>query len=267
MPTYISSTEENMMNSEAEFSGRVAIVTGGSKGIGRATARMLAKRGASLLLVGRSQEALDAVLADMPLAGNAFVMGLAGDIADASTATRALKATLDRAGRIDILANIAGAFPTALLADTTDAHFADAIASNLTGTFNFCRAVLPTMIDKGHGAIVNISSTAARFPTPGLSVYGAAKAGIEAFTRAIAMEAAPTVRVNAVSVGPTMTEAVEALMVSDTSGAVEAVTRSIPLGRLAAADEIAEAILFLASDRASFITGQVLHANGGGIMA
>ena len=123
------------------------------------------------------------------------------------------------------------------------------------------------MIDQGHGAIVNISSTAARFPTPGLSVYGAAKAGVEAFTRAIAMEAAPTVRVNAVSVGPTMTEAVKTLMGSDTSGAVDAVTLSIQMGRLAEVDEIAEEFLFLASDRASFIKGQVLLANGGGIMA
>ncbi len=174
---------------------------------------------------------------------------------------------LERAGRIDILANVAGAFPTALLADTTDAHFAETISSNLTGTFNFCRAVLPGMIELGSGAIVNISSTAARFPTPGLSVYSASKAGVEAFTRAIAIEAAPKVRVNAVSVGPTLTEAVEAVMATDTSGAVAAVTRAIPLQRLAAVDEIAEAILFLASDRASFITGQVLHANGGGIMA
>ena len=255
------------MTIDTDFSGRVAIVTGGSKGIGLATARMLAKRGASLLIVGRAQSALDSAIADMPIGADAFAIGVASDIADPATAARVVELALDRAGRIDVLANIAGAFPTALLADTTDAHFAETIASNLTGTFNFCRAVLPGMIERGRGAIVNISSTAARFPTPGLAVYSASKAGVEAFTRSIAIEAAPTVRVNAVSVGPTLTEAVEAVMATDTSGAVAAVTRAIPLQRLAAVDEIAEAILFLASDRASFITGQVLHANGGGIMA
>ena len=117
------------------------------------------------------------------------------------------------------------------------------------------------------GAIVNMSSTAARFPTPGLAAYSAAKAGIEAFTRALAAEAAPAVRVNAVSAGPTLTDAVRELIETDTTGAVKAVTTGLPMGRLAETREIAEAVLFLASRRASIITGQVLHANSGGLMA
>lgn len=112
-----------------------------------------------------------------------------------------------------------------------------------------------------------MSSTAARFGTPGLAAYGASKAGVEALTRALAIEAAPAVRVNAVSAGPTLTETVRALVESDTTGAVKAVTQALPLQRMAEPGEIAEAILFLASDRASIITGQVLHANAGGIMA
>jgi NAD(P)-dependent dehydrogenase (short-subunit alcohol dehydrogenase family) len=172
-----------------------------------------------------------------------------------------------RFGRVDILANIAGAFPTALLADTTDEQFEVTLAANLTGTFMMCRALLPAMLRQGSGAIVNMSSMAARFPTPGLSVYSASKAGIEAFTRAIAAEAAPNVRVNTVSAGPTLTEAVAALVASDTTGAVAAVTRSLPLSRMGTPEEIAEAVLFLASARASFVTGQTLHVNGGGLMA
>jgi NAD(P)-dependent dehydrogenase (short-subunit alcohol dehydrogenase family) len=246
-----------------EFSGKVAIVTGGSKGIGKAVASLLVARGASVILVGRGQAALDAAVAE--LGGDSIA--LAGDIALRDTARRAVMLAEQRFGRLDILANIAGAFPTALLEDTDDALFADTLASNLTGTFQMCRAAMPLLRASGAGAIVNMSSTAARLPTPGLSVYGAAKAGVEAFTRAIAVEAAPLVRVNAVSAGPTLTEAVADLMASDHTGAVETVTRALPLQRLARPEEIAEAVLFLVSDRATFITGQVLHANGGGIMA
>ena len=174
---------------------------------------------------------------------------------------------LDRFGGLDIVLNVAGAFPTALLQETSDRMYEETIAANLTGTFAMCRAALPVMVGQKRGAIVNTSSTAARLPTPGLSVYSASKAGIEAFSRAIAAEAAPHVRVNVVSAGPTLTETVEALMASDDTGAVDTVTKAIPLGRLGRTQEIAEAMLFLASDRASFVTGQVLHANGGGIMA
>jgi NAD(P)-dependent dehydrogenase (short-subunit alcohol dehydrogenase family) len=252
--------------SEREFAGRVVIVTGASKGIGFAVAAMLARRGADLVIVGRDAAALDVAWARLAEHGGRVVC-VAGDVAHASTANRAATAAVDQLGRLDVLANIAGAFPTALLEATTDEAFAETIAANLTGTFAMCRAVLPVMRERGGGAIVNMSSTAARLATPGLSAYGAAKAGIEAFTRAIALEGAPSVRVNAVSAGPTITDTVRALVASDTTGAVETVTKALPLGRMAEPDEIAEAILFLASDRAAVITGQVLHANSGGVMA
>jgi NAD(P)-dependent dehydrogenase (short-subunit alcohol dehydrogenase family) len=250
-----------------EFLGKVAIVTGGSKGIGKAVACLFAQRGAKLLLVGRGAQALEDVAKLIADDNGAAVATVCGDVADPRTAAQALSLATQRFGRIDILANIAGAFPTALLQDTTDAHFAEAVAANLTGTFNFCRAALPIMLSQKAGSIVNMSSTAARRPTPGLSVYSACKAGVEAFTRAIAAEAAPLVRVNAVSAGPTLTEAVVELMKIDKTGAVETVTKALPLQRLGQPSEIAEAVLFLASDRAAFVTGQVFHVNGGGIMA
>ena len=255
------------MSEQREFAGLTAIVSGGSRGIGKAAAGLFAARGANLVLVGRGIDALNSVADTLKQRFGAAVLVIAGNVADPKTARETVSTALGQFGRIDILANIAGAFPTALLGDTSDEHYSHTVASNLTGTFNMCRAVLPTMLERGAGAIVNMSSTAARFPTPGLSVYSASKAGIEAFTRAIAAEGAPTVRVNAVSAGPTLTETVSTLMNSDTTGAVAAVTKALPLQRLGRPEEIAEAVLFLASTRASFVTGQILHVNGGGFMA
>ena len=169
----------------AEFSGQTAVVTGASKGIGRAVAELFAARGANVILVGRGVQALTAVADRLRTNTNVQVSIVAGDVGDPETA-RAVRAAVERSGRIDVLANIAGAFPTALLADADEAHFAATISGNLTGTYNMSRKLLPVMRQQGSGAIVNMSSMAARFPTPGLSVYGASKAGIEAFTRAIA---------------------------------------------------------------------------------
>lgn len=245
-----------------EFAGKTAIVTGGSRGIGLTVATLLVERGARVVLVGRDASALTKAAEGL---GEAAAM-IAGDIAQADTAERAVAKAIDHGGALDILANIAGIFPTARIEETSDALYADTIAANLTGTMTFCRAAFLILRDR-RGAIVNMSSTAARFPTPGLSAYAAAKAGVEAFTRTLAAEGAPHIRVNAVSAGPTRTETVDALMASDTTGAVHAVTSALPLGRLAEPREIAEAVLFLASSRASFITGQILHANGGGLMA
>jgi NAD(P)-dependent dehydrogenase (short-subunit alcohol dehydrogenase family) len=182
-------------------------------------------------------------------------------------ADRTIDAALSAFGRLDVLANVAGIFPTMLIEATTDDAFSEAVETNLGSTFRLCRAAAPHMRGQPGANIVNISSTAARFPTPGLAVYGATKAAVEALTRALAVELAPGVRVNAVSPGPTLTEAVQGLMQSDTTGAVQAVTKALPLQRLGEPEEIAEAVVFLASNRASFITGQVLHANGGGLMA
>lgn len=245
-----------------EFTGKVALVTGGTKGIGRAVAALLVERGAQVVLVGRDETALAAAAAG--LAGG--VATVSGDVAHLATATRAVAMACERFGGLDILANVAGIFPTARIEKTDEALYADTIAANLTGTVWMCREALPALRERG-GAIVNVSSMAARFPTPGLAVYAAAKAGVEGFTRTLAAEAAPHVRVNAVSAGPTRTDTVAALIDADTTGAVAAVSAALPLGRYAEPTEIAEAILFLASSRASIITGQVLHANAGGLMA
>jgi len=250
-----------------EFADKVAIVTGGTRGIGQVLAAMLLERGARVVIVGRDPDNLAKALADLGGIGVADPVGCQGDIALASTAQAAVDTAIASFGRIDILANIAGWFPTALVEDTSDAQYAETIAANLTGTFMLCRAALPMLRRQPGAAIVNMSSTAARFGTPGLAAYSASKAAVEGFTRSLAMEAAPDVRVNAVSAGPTLTDTVRRLVESDSTGAVQAVTNALPLRRMAEPAEIAEAILFLASPRASIITGQVLHANAGGIMA
>lgn len=250
-----------------DFEGQTAIVTGGSRGIGLTVARMLVRRGANVVLVARDRLLLQAAVAGMQaIATGRRALFVAGDVADPATARQAVALAMDEFGRLDVLANIAGWYPTARVEDTGDADFQATVDSNLTATFMMCREALAPL-RKSKGAVVNMSSTAARFPTPGLAAYSASKAGVEAFTRAFAAEAAPDVRVNAVSAGPTLTEAVAELMASDTTGAVAAVTANLPLGRLAQPEEIGEAVLFLASRRASVITGQVLHANCGGHMA
>lgn len=245
-----------------EFAGQTAIVTGASSGIGFAIARLLAARGANVVMVARDHARLDQAAKAIGSAATSVV----GDAALKVTAERAVAAALKQSGKLDVLLNIAGWYPTVLVEHTSDEDYAATLAANLTTTFTMCRAALPALRESG-GAIVNMSSTAARFPTPGLAAYSASKAGIEAFTRAMAAEVAPQVRVNAVSAGPTLTDAVRELMATDTTGAVKAVTANLPMGRMAEPDEIAEAALFLASRRASIITGQVLHANSGGHMA
>ena len=249
-----------------EFAGKVVLVTGASRGIGQAVARMFARRGASVIAMARDRAALEATIASLPVAQGQRHLAMAGDANDTASAERAVETAMDAHGGLDIVANIAGWYPTAVVAETSDADFDATIGANLGATFRICRAALGALRARS-GAIVNMSSTAARFPTPGLALYSASKAGIEAFTRSLAAELAPGVRVNAVAAGPTLTETVRQLVESDTTGAVRAVTESLPLGRMAEVDEIAEAVLFLAGPRASVITGQVLYANCGGHMA
>lgn len=245
------------MNQKA-LDGRTAVVTGASRGIGKAIAERFAAEGARLVLVGRHAASLESVAAGLD--GATYVVG---DVGDPATAASALEA----AGTCDVLVNNAGMFPAGLLADLPPDAAEAIMRTNFAGTFQFCRAFVPAMVANGSGTVINVTSIAARAPTPGLSLYAASKGAVEAFSRAIAAEAAPNVRINCLSPGPTLTESVSEMAATDTTGAVAEVVGSIAMKRYADPAEIAAAALFLAGDGASFITGQTLQANGGSLMA
>lgn len=244
-------------------SHRLAVLTGASAGIGRAIAVRLVQDGVTVIAIGRNEEKLKELSGEL---GGAHIVPLAGDIADPDCAARAL-AEAERRGGCDMLINNAGIFPASLLVDAEAAHVENVMRVNFLGVFHFCRAFVPKMLAAGSGSVVNITSVAARTPTPGLSAYAASKAAVEAFSRSIAAEVAPKVRVNCVSPGPTRTESVIEMERTDKTGAVAAVTKAIPLARYGESEEIAETVVFLASERAAFTTGQTYQVNGGMFMA
>jgi 3-oxoacyl-[acyl-carrier protein] reductase len=243
-----------------ELEGKIALVTGAasSTGIGRATALLMAERGASLALADIDALALAPVAAACEERG-ARTLRIEADQRQSADVERMIESARAYFGRIDILANIAAIYPNAMIEKTTDDLWDNVIQTNLTGVFYCCRAVLPVMRAQESGAIINIASGAAVRPLAGLAAYSASKGGIIAFSRVLAFEAAPSIRVNVVAPGPTATRGQP---LSPLAPGME----DLIMGRQGKPEEIAEVICFLASDRASFVTGQVYHANGGRFM-
>jgi len=224
------------------FEGRVALITGGARGIGRATAEAFAARGAKV------------VIADLK-GGEVEV-----DVADAGSVNRAVASVMERLGRIDVLINNAGITRDATLLKTGDAAWEAVIGVNLTGTFNMTRAVAPHMVAAGRGAIVNASSIVGIHGNFGQSNYVASKAGVVGLTRVWARELGRKgVRVNCIAPGFIATD-MTAAMPEEVLDGMKART---PLGRLGTPEDVARAYVFLASDEASFINGQVLGVDGG----
>lgn len=251
-----------------EFEGKVVIVTGAAHGIGRATATLFAERGALLVIADINSVGLQDVANECRHLG-AEVLDYAFDQRSSRDVKDMASAVFDQFGRVNTLVNVVGIYPFSPVVGMSDEFWADTIGTNLSGTFYCCREVLPIMLKQRSGAIVNVASGEAVRPTPGHAAYGASKAGIIAFSRALALEAAPNVRVNVVSPGPTDT-GWQNRDLGDRATAVAtaaATELDIPLGRLGQPTEQAETIAFLASDRASFTTGQTFFVNGGRLMA
>jgi NAD(P)-dependent dehydrogenase (short-subunit alcohol dehydrogenase family) len=242
-----------------EFDGKVAFVTGAGHGMARATALMFAARGADVGLIDANAEEL-AEVADACRAAGATIVSRVVDQSSSTEVNDVVRAIHDELGRIDVAAHIAGVYPRANVVDTTDEHWARVIGTNLTGTFNLCRAVVPIMTEQGGGSIINVSSPAAFRGHPGMSAYSASKGGIESFSRTLAVEASP-VRVNVVSPGATAKTSRPA---ADAPSTEDPLSFAVPLGRMAWPEEVAEVICWLGSDRSSYITGQVLQIDGGG---
>jgi 3-oxoacyl-[acyl-carrier protein] reductase len=240
--------------------GKTAIVTGGSRGIGRACVARLAAEGASVVfLYNSAKEAADALVAEMCAAGR-HVQALQADVRDAKRAQEIVESLTSDGKRIDILVNSAGITKDGLTASMTDDQWRDVIDTNLVGTFNYCRAVSQPMMFQRAGSIVNLSSTAAEFASRGQVNYAASKGGINGLTHALAKElAARKVRVNAVA--PGMIETDMSQVVRGIAG--DQIKGVIPMKRIGKPEEIAAVVAFLASEDASYLTGQVLRVDGG----
>ena len=241
-----------------ELEGRVALITGGASGIGAATARKFAAEGATVAIFDRDADAVIRIAAEV--GGHAY--GL--DVRDGAEVTEVVDRVAQTLGSIDVLVNNAGTGDLRPLHTVDDKLWHRLIDVNLTGTFNLTRAVIPYMLETGGGAIVNNASVSGLAPTRNEAAYSAAKAGVISLTKSAALEYGPTVRVNCVAPGHVRTPMTAVW--EQMPDAFEPIAESIPLGRIGEADEIAEVILFLASDRASYVTGQTLVVDGGAIL-
>ena len=237
----------------------VAFVTGGASGIGRAVCERLASQGISVAVADLDGDGAASVAAT--LATRAMPMSL--DVKGSDAVRAACDTTVQELGPISILVNCAGVDIVKPFIETTEDEWEFLIDVNLTGVLRTTHAVLPGMIERGRGTIINIASDAGRVGSSGEAVYAAAKAGVIAFTKTVARETARYgIRANCVAPGPTDTPQLRR-NTDDNAGLIEALTKAIPLRRLARPEEIAGAVSFLAGDDAAFITGQTLSVSGG----
>jgi pyridoxal 4-dehydrogenase len=245
---------------EARLAGQTALVTGAARGLGYATAERLAAEGARVALFDRDAEAL-AAAADSLGGDEASALALAVDVTDEEAVGRGVEAVLAETGRIEVLVNNAGIYPHFPFEELSFADWRRVLATNLDSVYLCSHAVYPSMRERGYGRIVNVSSATFFIGYPGLSAYVASKGGIVGFTRALASEAGPHgITVNAVTPGLIATEGVVG---GEEAGLFDEIVPDQAVGRRGEPEDIAEAIAYLASPAASFITGQTVNVDGG----
>jgi NAD(P)-dependent dehydrogenase (short-subunit alcohol dehydrogenase family) len=236
-----------------------ALITGGTSGIGRAVANKLAKLGIHTLVVGRNEERGEKTITEIRAAGGQANF-ISSDLRDASSARQVARRAIELGnGHIDILINNAGVYPFGSTHETSEELFDKVYSLNVKVPYFLVAELAPLMANRGRGAIVNLSTLVADYGAPGTSLYGSSKAAINLLTKTWTAEyGRSSVRINAVSPGPTRTEGTDSM-----GEGLDQLAAEAPAGRPATADEIAEAIVFLATDRSSFIHGAKLAVDGG----
>lgn len=245
----------------SQLADRVAIVTGASRGIGAATARALAGAGVRVVLAARSADRLDSLAAEITSAGGR-ALAVPTDVSDASSVRGLVEQTTERFGRLDIAFNNAagGGHPPTPLADVSVEDYDAALATSLRGVFVSMKYEIPAMLSSGGGSIINMASTAGLQPVAGLAGYVSSKFGVVGLTRTAALDyAAAGIRVNALAPGPILTEQLQRAGAE----AQQRAAGALPMQRLGQPDDVAAAVLWLASPASSFVTGTVLTIDGG----
>jgi 3-oxoacyl-[acyl-carrier protein] reductase len=250
----------NVPRIQVDLSGKVACVTGAGRGIGRAIALTLGQAGASVACVDVNGPAAEAVAEEIRALGKAQAVGLACDVTNSEQVSQTVESAVEKLGGLHILVNNAGITRDGLLLRMKDDQWDAVINVNLRGTFLFTRAAAKYLIRAGGARIINIASISGLMGNPGQANYSASKAGVIGLTRTVAKElASRQVTVNAVAPGFIATEMAQALG----EATLEEIKKRTPLGRLGDPQDVADLVLFLASDAASFITGTVIRVDGG----
>jgi len=245
-----------------DFTDRVVVVTGGSRGLGRAMVGAFARCGADIVIASRKLDACEALAAEVAGATGRRALPIACHVGDWDQCDALTEAVYDEFGRCDVLVNNAGSSPLyPSLAEVSEALFDKTMAVNLRGTFRLSATFGERMVAAGGGSIINVSSVSASAPTPVEAVYGAAKAGVHSLTESFARAYGPTVRVNCLQPGPFLTD----ISTHWPESAHESFRRNLALQRAGGIDEIVGAALYLASDGASFTTGSVIKVDGGAV--